>query len=47
VQQSFLDGVAAGSWVAAAASVAGALVVLAFLPAQHRAVEPVPELAAA
>jgi len=40
VQQSFLDGVAAGSWVAAAASAAGALVVLAFLPAQHRVAEP-------
>jgi EmrB/QacA subfamily drug resistance transporter len=47
VQQSFLDGVSAGSWVAAAASAAGALVVLAFLPARHRtAAEPAPELAA-
>ena len=45
VQQSFLDGVSAGSWVAAAASAAGALVVLAFLPARHRtAAEPSPEL---
>ena len=45
VQQSFLDGVTAGSWVAAAASAAGALVVLAFLPAHHRVAEP--ELVAA
>jgi len=44
VQQSFLDGVTAGSWVAAAASAAGALVVLAFLPAQHRLAETTPEL---
>jgi EmrB/QacA subfamily drug resistance transporter len=44
VQQSFLDGVSAGSWVAAAASAAGALVVLAFLPAHHRAPEREPEL---
>jgi EmrB/QacA subfamily drug resistance transporter len=44
VQQAFLDGVSAGSWVAAAAAAAGALVVLAFLPAQHRAAEPQPEL---
>ena len=45
VQQSFLDGVSAGSWVAAAASLAGALVVLALLPAQHRVAEsdPAPE----
>jgi hypothetical protein len=47
VQQSFLDGVSAGSWVAAAASALGAVVVLALLPAQHRAAEPAPELAAA
>jgi EmrB/QacA subfamily drug resistance transporter len=48
VQQAFLDGVAAGSWVAAAASAAGAVVVLAFLPARHRtAAEPAPELVAA
>jgi hypothetical protein len=44
VQQAFLDGVSAGSWVAAAASAAGAVVVLAFLPAQHRAVEPEAQL---
>jgi EmrB/QacA subfamily drug resistance transporter len=42
VRQAFLDGVSAGSWVAAAASAAGALVVLAFLPAQHRVAEPAP-----
>jgi EmrB/QacA subfamily drug resistance transporter len=36
VQQSFLDGVAAGSWVCAAACAAGALVALALLPARHR-----------
>ncbi|PZA21879.1 MFS transporter, partial [Modestobacter versicolor] len=47
VQQSFLDGVTAGSWVAAAASAAGALVVLALLPAQHRAPEPAAEPVAA
>jgi len=41
VQQSFLDGVSAGSWVAAAASAVGAVVVLALLPAQHRVAEPV------
>ena len=40
VQQSFLDGVHAGSWVAAAVSAAGALVVLALLPTQHRVAEP-------
>src|SRR3954453_15839183 len=45
VQQSFLDGVSAGSWVAAAASAAGALVVLALLPAHHRVTEPAPDLA--
>jgi hypothetical protein len=44
VQQSFLDGVGAGSWVCAAASAAGALVVLALLPAHHRAAEPAPVL---
>ena len=44
VQQAFLDGVSAGSWVAAAASAAGAAVVLAFLPAQHRVAEPVAHL---
>ena len=44
VQQAFLDGVSAGSWVAAAASGVGALVVLAVLPAQHRVAEPTPEL---
>jgi len=44
VQQSFLDGVSAGSWVAAAASAAGALVVLALLPARHRVTEPELEL---
>src|SRR4051794_7735005 len=44
VQQAFLDGVSAGSWVAAAASAAGAAVVLAFLPAQHRVAEPDAEL---
>ena len=44
VQQSFLDGVAAGSCVAAAASAAGALVVLAFLPSRHRTAEPASEL---
>jgi EmrB/QacA subfamily drug resistance transporter len=37
VQQSFLDGVAAGSWVAAAACAAGALLVLAFLPSRPQA----------
>jgi hypothetical protein len=49
VQQSFLDGVAAGSWVAAAASLTGALAVLVFLPARHREPEvaPVPEPVAA
>jgi EmrB/QacA subfamily drug resistance transporter len=47
VQQAFLDGVTAGSWVAAAASAAGAVVVLAFLPAQHRVTEPIPELVTA
>jgi EmrB/QacA subfamily drug resistance transporter len=36
VQQSFLDGVAAGSWVCAAVCGAGALAVLALLPARHR-----------
>jgi EmrB/QacA subfamily drug resistance transporter len=40
VQQSFLDGVSAGSWVTAAVSAVGAVVVLAFLPAQHRAAAP-------
>jgi EmrB/QacA subfamily drug resistance transporter len=45
VKQAFLDGVSAGSWVAAAASVVGAVVVLALLPAQHRVAEPVPEFA--
>jgi EmrB/QacA subfamily drug resistance transporter len=40
VQQSFLDGVGAGSWVCAAASAAGALTVLALLPAHHRTAEP-------
>jgi hypothetical protein len=42
VQQSFLDGVSAGSWVTAAVSAVGAVVVLAFLPAQHRTAEPEP-----
>jgi len=40
VQQSFLDGVSAGSWVCAATSAAGALVVLALLPARHRVADP-------
>ncbi len=48
VQQAFLDGVAAGSWVAAAATLAGAFVVLAFLPARHRTTaEPIPDPAPA
>jgi EmrB/QacA subfamily drug resistance transporter len=49
VQQAFLDGVAAGSWVCAAASLGGAVAVLAFLPARHREPEttPAPALAAA
>ena len=42
VQQSFLDGVSAGSWVCAAASAAGALAVLALLPARHRSTAPTP-----
>ncbi|MFQ1000611.1 MFS transporter [Modestobacter sp. SSW1-42] len=42
VQQSFLDGVSAGSWVCAATSAVGALVVLALLPAQHRTAEAAP-----
>lgn len=42
VQQAFLDGVVAGSWICAAASAVGAAVVLAFLPAQHRVAEPAP-----
>jgi EmrB/QacA subfamily drug resistance transporter len=49
VQQSFLDGLSAGSWVAAAASLAGALAVLVFLPARAAEPEvvPVPEPVAA
>jgi EmrB/QacA subfamily drug resistance transporter len=47
VQQAFLDGVSAGSWVAAAASAAGAVVVLGLLPARHRAPQVQPELAPA
>src|SRR3954449_421756 len=49
VQQSFLDGLSAGSWVAAAASLAGALAVLVFLPARpaEPGVVPVPEPVAA
>jgi hypothetical protein len=48
VRQSFLDGVAAGSWVCAAACAAGALVVLALLPSRPRSAEAAePELATA
>ena len=49
VQQAFLDGVTAGSWVCAAAALGGAVAVLAFLPARHRepAVAPAEVLAAA
>ena len=40
VRQAFLDGVTTGSWVCAAASAIGAVVVLALLPARHRTADP-------
>jgi hypothetical protein len=36
VSQAFLDGIAAGSWVAAGATGIAAVAVLLFLPARHR-----------
>lgn len=43
VQQSFLDGLQAGSLIAAAVAAAAALAVAFLLPARHRAEHPTPE----
>ncbi|SNS04419.1 drug resistance transporter, EmrB/QacA subfamily [Geodermatophilus saharensis] len=43
VRRSFVDGLSAGSWVCAAACVAGALVAAVWLPARRPAAVPVPE----